>query len=57
MENRQKALELGQNEPNMTWEQVVKLYSSRGFKGDDLWKEIISSSQRNRASVNAELGL
>jgi filamentous hemagglutinin len=57
MEDRKRATWLEKNEPNMKWEQVVSLHSSRGHTGDDLWRAIITSSQKSRASVNADLGL
>lgn len=41
--------------PNLTWEQVVKFYQDIGFKGDDLYREIIKASQRSNRAVNQEL--
>lgn len=57
MADREYAAFLDRTDPNMTWNQVVELYSSRGFSGDALWREIIKASQRSRTSVNKALGL
>ena len=57
MSNREMADYLYKNEPNMTWEQIVEKYRSKGFKGDDIYSEIINSSQRSRKSVNDVFGV
>ena len=40
-----------------TWEEVIQRQIDKGFTGDDIYKEIIASSQRSRKSVNKSLGL
>jgi RHS repeat-associated protein len=57
MSDRKAAADLMKTDPNQTWNQVVRKYTDRGFKGDDLWKQIIGSSQRSRQTVNQSLGL
>ncbi len=57
MKNRKEADRLMREERNMTWEEIVELKKSRGFSGDDIYKEIINSSQKSRKSVNEKLGI
>ncbi|MDQ2141200.1 hypothetical protein RBI14_23860 [Alcaligenaceae bacterium B3P038] len=57
MADRVKAAELMRKEPNMTWQQITEKYAARGHTGDDLYRAIIGSSQRSRASVNNALGV
>ncbi|MCK4261414.1 MAG: hypothetical protein KAX49_20765, partial [Halanaerobiales bacterium] len=55
MSNRELADFLMKNEPNMTWQQIVSKYQSRGYYGDSLLKKIIGSSKKSRPSVNGKL--
>jgi RHS repeat-associated protein len=57
MADRAEAARLNAEEPNMTWEQVVKKYKAQGYTGDNLWNKIIESSQKSRASVNENLNV
>ena len=57
MSDRQKANFLYKNEPNLKWEEIVKIQEKKGLKGDEIYKEIIESSQRSRTSVNEKLGV
>ena len=57
MEDRQLAESLYATNPNLTWEQVIQKQIDKGLSGDDIYKEIIESSQRSRVSVNQSLGL
>jgi len=57
MADRSLAEELMINEPNLSWEQVVQKAIDRGNTGDDVYRYVIGSSQRSRASVNQSLGL
>lgn len=58
MADRTKAKSLNKTDPNLTWNQIVKhLSDDKGLKGDEIWKEIIASSQRSRKAVNKSLGL
>ena len=41
----------------MTWAEIVEKYRNRGLEGDDIYKEIIVSSQRSRLSVNDKLSI
>ena len=43
---------LEQSEQNMTWADVVKRYSDRGFSNDALWQEIINASMKGRLRVD-----
>ena len=42
-------------EPNLTWDEVVATKSLK-YSGDDLWRNIISSSQKSRGAVNTQFG-
>jgi DNA-binding transcriptional ArsR family regulator len=55
MADREEAARLDAEEPNMTWEQVVKKYKDQGYTGNKLYKKIIESSQKSRSSVNESL--
>jgi len=55
MSDRATAKYLMIEEPNMSWNEVVQKYSDQGYKGDDLYKKIIQSSQKSRESVNKKL--
>ena len=57
MADRNLAEVLNKTEKNLTWEQLVSKKMQEGFSGDELWKSIIESSQKSRASVNESLGL
>lgn len=57
MSDRKLADELNANERNMTWEEIVEKTKNKGFEGDDVYEEIINSSQRSRKSVNDKLGI
>ncbi|WP_281814829.1 hypothetical protein [Vallitalea longa] len=52
MSNRELAQHLNKTRPNLTWEQVVDRYTRRGYSGEDLYNEIINSSQRTNKEVN-----
>lgn len=61
MEDRQAATGLysginsptGKAEPMLTWKGLTAKLRGKGLDGDDLWREIIGSSQKSRASVDA----
>ncbi len=57
MSNRALAEQLNANERNMTWDEIVQKYEGRGHTGDDVYREIIESSQRSRQSLNDRLGV
>lgn len=57
MANRKLAEQLARENPNLTWEQIVARTEAKGIEGDDVFREIIASSQRSRSSVNKKLGL
>lgn len=57
MEDRVLAEQLHKKEPNKTWEEIIQRQRDKGFTGDDIYREIIASSQRSRTSVNKSLGL
>ncbi len=57
MSDRELAEQLSRDNPNLTWDQLVEKTSAKGFEGDDIFREIIESSQRSRQSVNKKLGL
>ena len=57
MSDRQLAESLYRTDPNLTWEQVIQKQIGKGLSGDDVYKEILESSQRSRTSVNQLLGL
>lgn len=57
MSDRKLAEELNLNERNMTWDEIVEKTKDKGFRGDDIYEEIINSSQRSRKTVNEKLGI
>lgn len=57
MADRKTAESLYITDPNKTWEEMLKRQIDKGLTGDDIYKEIIESSQRSRKSVNKSLGL
>jgi filamentous hemagglutinin len=57
MSDRITADRLNREEPNRTWEEMVKSRENSGLSGDDVYKSIINSSQKTRTSVNKQLGL
>ena len=64
MANRELANEITSKNPNLTWDQAVEKAKNNlikkgkvNFMLDDIFDEIINSSQRSRKSVNKELGL
>ena len=57
MSNCVKAAKLIGTKPNMTWEQVVKKYTNKGFTGDALYQEIIKAAQRSNPAINRLLGI
>ena len=57
MANRIKAESLYITDPNPTWKQIIQKQIDKGLSGDDIYMEIIKSSQRSRKSVNNSLGL
>ncbi|WP_179381732.1 hypothetical protein [Jannaschia marina] len=57
MADRELAAQLARDNPNLTWDQIVARTRAKGFGGDDVFNEIIASSQRSRGSVNKKLGL
>lgn len=48
---------LRENEENLSWDQVVKRTEDKGYKGEEIWREIIESSKRSRKQVNDDLGV
>ncbi|KIN70519.1 Hemagglutinin-related protein [Sulfitobacter noctilucae] len=57
MADRNLAAQLARDNPNLTWDQIYSRTVDKGFTGDDIFREIIGSSQRSRPSVNRSLGL
>lgn len=57
MADRTLAGRLMLEEPNLTWEQLIQKTMNKGFSGDDIYLQIIGSSQRSRPSINNQLGL
>lgn len=57
MANRATAESLYKTDKNLTWEQLIDKQKAKGLSGDEIYKEIIASSQRSRKSVNKSLGL
>lgn len=45
------------SDPNWSWEKIVQKQVEKGLTGDDIYKEIIASSQRSRDAVNKSLGV
>jgi hypothetical protein len=57
MADRELAESLYKTERNKTWKEIVQKQVDNGYVGDDIYKEIIASSQRSRTAVNKSLGL
>ncbi len=57
MADRKLAESLYETDPNRTWEEMIQRQIDKGLTDDDIYKEIIASSQRSRKSVNKSLGL
>lgn len=58
MNNRELALELDINDPNLSLKQIVKRkYQIKKLSGDKLWDDILKSSTESRKSVDKSLGL
>ena len=57
MKDRDLAESLDNSDPNLSWNELCGIYYDRGFRGDDIYREIIKSAQRSRKSVNQLLGL
>lgn len=57
MSDQQLAESLFRTDPNLTWDQIVQKQAEKGLSGDDIYREILESSQRSRTSVNQSLGL
>ena len=57
MADRALAESLNETDPNFTWEKMVKKQINKGLEGDEIYKEIIRSSQRSRKDANKKLGL
>ena len=56
MKDRVEAKRLEVEEPNYSWDEIVKKYKDKGFEGDALWVEIKEASTRSRKSVNDKVG-
>ncbi|MFA1744136.1 hypothetical protein ACDQ58_03915, partial [Fusobacterium animalis] len=54
---RATAESLYKTDPNWSWEKIVQKQVEKGLSGDDIYKEIIASSQRSRDAVNKSLGV
>lgn len=57
MANRDLAASITMENPNLSWDKIVEKTVGKGFEGDDVFRDIISSSQRSRTNVNRKLGL
>ena len=57
MKDRELAEKLNLSEGNATWSDLYRKYYDMGYRGDDIYLEIIKSAQRSRQSVNEALGL
>ena len=57
MLDRNKAIDFDVSDPNLSWAEVVNKYTNKGHSGDDLYIQIINSSQRSRTSINRSLGI
>ena len=57
MHDRIAAEKLYMTDPNLTWEEIINKQIAKGLQGDDIYKEILQSSQRSRKSVNIMLGI
>ncbi|MDR2992797.1 MAG: hypothetical protein LBV11_03030, partial [Bacillus cereus] len=52
MKDKDIAEFLNKNEPNRIWEDMITNTKNKGFSGDDVWEEIISSSMKGRDVVD-----
>ncbi|OUI85607.1 hypothetical protein HK11_02000 [Acetobacter sp. DmW_043] len=57
MSDRETAEKITRENPNLTWEEIYTKTEKKGYTGNDIYREIIQSSQRSRSSVNQKLGL
>lgn len=57
MADREAADKLNATEKNLTWDQLVQRQKDKGLEDDEIYSEIIASSQRSRKSVNDALGV
>ena len=57
MRDRALAKRLNSTDRNLSWWRVYRKYYNRGFRGDDLYREIIKSAQRSRDAVNRYLDI
>ena len=57
MLDQQLAESLFRTDPNLTWDQIIQKQVAKGLSGDDIYREILESSQRSRTSVSQSLGL
>ena len=57
MLDQQLAESLLWTDPNLTWDQIIQKQIAKGLSGDDIYREILESSQRSRTSINQSLGL
>ena len=57
MKDRKAAEALDKSDPIKPFEYYKKKYQDQGFKGEDLWKKIIESSQKPNANVNSKFGI
>ena len=57
MADRELAESLYKTDPNKTWKEIVEKQVKNRCVGNDIYKEIIASSQRSRSAVNKFLGL
>ena len=56
MMDRTVANQLAIEQPHLTWDQTIGKYSSE-YSGQELWRQIINSSQRSNPAVNQSLGV
>ncbi len=52
MKDRAEAARLDREHPHLTWEEAVRKYESKGYTGDEVYKQIIGSSQRSNSEVD-----
>ena len=57
MKDRETAQQLMSSDPNQTWGDIVKRQIRKGFEKDDIYQQIIKSSQKSRDAVNKSLGI
>ena len=56
MRDREEAERLNRQDPNLTWKQIKERKWKKGMRGDEVFHDIIASSQRSRKTVNKNLG-